>query len=72
MNLLNKNASEFLTQFYTETRGKNLDKRLSDVYEEIEMTGTYKLTLDELTFGACAAWRNSNRCMGRLFWKSLK
>jgi nitric-oxide synthase len=72
VNLLNKNASEFLTQFYTETRLKNLDKRLSDVYEEIEMTGTYKLTLDELTFGACAAWRNSNRCIGRLFWKSLK
>lgn len=72
MNLLQKNATEFLTQFYTETHRRNLDKRLSDVYDEIEVSGTYKLTLDELTFGACAAWRNSNRCIGRLFWKSLK
>ena len=72
MNLLHKNATEFLTQFYTESHRINLDKRLSEVYEEIELSGTYKLTLDELTFGACAAWRNSNRCIGRLFWKSLK
>ncbi|WP_107841670.1 nitric oxide synthase oxygenase [Metasolibacillus meyeri] len=31
----------------------------------------YQLTTEELTFGARVAWRNSNKCIGRLFWQSL-
>lgn len=31
----------------------------------------YELTAEELTFGARVAWRNSNKCIGRLFWQSL-
>ena len=39
---------------------------------EIEATGTYRHTPAELTFGARVAWRNSARCIGRLYWHSLR
>lgn len=39
--------------------------------EEIQKAGYFKPTYEELSFGAKVAWRNSNRCIGRLFWKSL-
>lgn len=32
---------------------------------------SFSLTTEELTFGARVAWRNSNKCIGRLFWNSL-
>ncbi len=45
--------------------------RLSEVRREIEKFGFYELTPEELDFGTKVAWRNSNRCIGRLFWQSL-
>src|SRR5260370_11964042 len=48
------------------------DRRLREVRREIEATGTYWHTADELEFGARVAWRNSSRCIGRLYWKSLR
>lgn len=39
---------------------------------EIERVGEYWPTTEELTFGARVAWRNSNKCIGRLFWQSLQ
>lgn len=38
---------------------------------EVERKGEYIPTTEELTFGARVAWRNSNKCIGRLFWQSL-
>ncbi|MEU8174427.1 nitric oxide synthase oxygenase [Microbispora hainanensis] len=49
-----------------------VDLRLREVLAEIDQTGTYTHTTSELTFGARVAWRNSNRCIGRLYWKSLQ
>ncbi|MEU6409327.1 nitric oxide synthase oxygenase [Microbispora sp. NPDC046933] len=46
--------------------------RLREVLAEIDQTGTYTHTTGELTFGARVAWRNSNRCIGRLYWRSLQ
>jgi nitric-oxide synthase len=65
-------AHTFLTQYFVESELQGLDIRLAQVEAEILHRGTYRLTEEELTFGAKVAWRNSNRCMGRLFWKSLK
>jgi nitric-oxide synthase len=65
-------AKTFLTQYFDESELQGLDTRLAQVEAEILLRGTYRLTEEELTFGAKVAWRNSNRCMGRLFWKSLK
>ncbi|WP_084216698.1 nitric oxide synthase oxygenase [Pseudonocardia spinosispora] len=66
-------ALEFLELYYTETRpASSLEQRLHQVRDEIAETGTYRHTNAELTFGARVAWRNSARCIGRLYWQSLR
>jgi len=42
------------------------------VRHEIDTTGSYTHTVDELTYGTRVAWRNSARCIGRLYWNSLR
>ena len=71
MQTLYDKANIFLTSYHSETGRDGLPSRLSAVEEEIRRSGTYVHTPDELTFGVRVAWRNSNRCIGRLFWKSL-
>ncbi len=66
-----KKASSFLVDIYNELDLPGFEKRLADVQKEIDSTGTYKHTFEELEHGARMAWRNSNRCIGRLYWKSL-
>ncbi|MGD9989268.1 MAG: nitric oxide synthase oxygenase [Pseudonocardia sp.] len=46
-------------------------QRRAAVLDEIAATGTYRHTEAELAFGARVAWRNSARCIGRLYWKTL-
>lgn len=50
----------------------NLDARVEQIALEIARTGTYEHTAQELEFGVQWAWRNSNRCIGRHMWRSLK
>jgi nitric-oxide synthase, bacterial len=64
-------ASQFITQFHNENHAGPPHKRLRRVRGEIETTGTYWHTPAELAFGARVAWRNSSRCIGRLYWQSL-
>ncbi|MBQ0138400.1 MAG: nitric oxide synthase oxygenase [Kurthia sp.] len=66
-------ATDFIMQFYKENKQEEnkLQERLSQIAHEIELTGSYKHTTEELHFGAKVAWRNSNKCIGRLFWNSL-
>lgn len=65
-------ADSFLRQFFKENDREEVELRIGQVYDEINQNGTYRLTEEELIFGAKLAWRNSNRCIGRLFWKGLK
>ena len=66
-------AEEFLRMFHAENRDSgSLQHRLDRMRYEVETVGTYRHTEAELTFGARVAWRNSARCIGRLYWKSLK
>jgi len=65
-------AEEFITLYYQEKELEGAETRKKEIAEEIEFTGTYTHTYEELEFGAKVAWRNSNRCIGRLFWKTLK
>ena len=44
---------------------------MNEIENEITRTGSYTHTYEELSYGAKLAWRNSNRCIGRLFWDSL-
>lgn len=63
-------AKDFLMQYCSE-------KKLSEDYvvmrlAQFEQTGRIDYTYEEIDYGAKLAWRNSNKCIGRLFWKSLK
>lgn len=46
--------------------------RTAQVRREHLRTGTYAPTAEELTFGGRVAWRNSARCIGRFYWRSLR
>ena len=46
-------------------------QRIAQVEEEYGETGTYDQTYDEAATGARLACRNSARCIGRLYWRSL-
>ncbi len=65
-------AARFITLFCNETQAGSPDRRLEQIRREAETTGTYRHTSAELEFGARVAWRNSSRCIGRLYWKSLR
>ena len=65
-------AEQFITLFYRENRLGAPDRRLWHVRRRIETSGTYWHTPAELEFGARVAWRNSSRCIGRLYWRSLR
>lgn len=69
-----KDAQSFITQMYQDLNKDHvsLNERLEIVQQEIESTGTYCHTQEELIYGARLAWRNSNRCIGRLFWDKLE
>jgi nitric-oxide synthase len=47
------------------------DARWKQVQVDIEDSGTYEHTQEELLIGAKLAWRNHARCSGRYSWRSL-
>lgn len=47
------------------------ESRLAEIRRAIDENGYYEHTGEELRHGARMAWRNSSRCIGRLFWESL-
>ncbi|MGW7366129.1 nitric oxide synthase oxygenase [Streptomyces sp. NPDC054841] len=66
-------AEEFLRLYHQEGAGAgDPGPRIAAVHAEIDATGTYRHTAAELAHGARVAWRNSNRCIGRLYWRSLR
>ncbi|WUV06268.1 nitric oxide synthase oxygenase [Amycolatopsis sp. NBC_01488] len=68
-------AEEFLERMFAEgaaEEGDRFETRLAEVRAEIAETGTYRHTAAELAYGARVAWRNSARCIGRLYWNSLR
>jgi nitric-oxide synthase len=66
-------ASSFIAICYRELgrTDAELRVRLEAIRHEIAHRGTYTHEADELTYGAKLAWRNSNKCIGRLFWDTL-
>ena len=60
-------AKSFFEQVELELSRPGLaQQRLKDLQED-----NFAFTKEELTFGARVAWRNSIRCVGRMFWPSL-
>ncbi|MGN5653204.1 nitric oxide synthase oxygenase [Bacillus sp. Brlt_9] len=65
-------ASQFITICYKELNKEQfIEERMKEIQVEIEKTGTYEHTFEELVHGSRMAWRNSNRCIGRLFWSKM-
>jgi nitric-oxide synthase, bacterial len=64
-------ARRFLDQYEREI-GVDMSLRRRVASTSLATAGSYWPTTDELTFAAKLAWRNSNRCVGRLYWKTLK
>ncbi|KIX90479.1 nitric oxide synthase [Staphylococcus microti] len=66
-------ARTFITDMYKELNLSDdaCSERIASIEQEIKATGTYRHTAEELTYGAQVAWRQSNRCIGRLFWDKL-
>ncbi|WP_419996587.1 nitric oxide synthase oxygenase [Streptomyces boninensis] len=69
---LAEQAEDFLLRYAAEEDVTGAGDRLAGVRAEIAATGTYTHTSAELAYGARVAWRNSNRCIGRLYWRSLR
>ena len=66
-------AERFLSMFYDENPGAGaLADRMRQVCAAVKEYGTYRHTPAELAFAARVAWRNSSRCIGRLYWHSLQ
>ena len=66
--MLLEEARSFIEMMYRELNYNPsiFDKRIKEI-EEIEHTGTYTHTLEELSYGAKLAWRNSNRVLDAYF-----
>lgn len=73
VNQLVMEAERFIGNCYRELQKpeQEIETRIQSIKQEISQTGTYEHTFEELEHGAKMAWRNSNRCIGRLFWDSL-
>jgi nitric-oxide synthase len=71
---MEEQAASFLGEAYFEL-GRSEEEaklRINEALLEIERTGSYTHTYEELKHGARMAWRNNNRCIGRLFWQTLE
>ncbi|XP_066533388.1 nitric oxide synthase, inducible-like [Hoplias malabaricus] len=68
-------AIDFINQYYKSFKTSKIEEhlaRVDEVAREIDTTGTYQLTTEELAFGAKQAWRNAPRCIGRIQWANLQ
>jgi len=66
-------AERFVVLFHTENpQAGPAAERMRQVVDEVRTHGTYRHTPDELAFAARVAWRNSSRCIGRLYWRTLR
>nr|AAW88577.1 nitric oxide synthase 2 [Lymnaea stagnalis] len=68
-------AKDFINQYFTSfemNKTRAHFHRLGEINDLIEKSGTYDLTMAELTFGAKHAWRNAPGCIGRSQWSKLQ
>lgn len=65
-------AEAFLRLMAQETVLPDINARLAEMRRQFGETGTWEQNEAEISFGARVAWRNSIRCIGRMFWPSLR
>lgn len=71
---LHQEAFEFLGLCCRELKWEKIkaDARFREVGHELDNSSIWTPTFEELEFGARVAWRNNAKCIGRLFWPTLK
>ncbi|MEU5306678.1 nitric oxide synthase oxygenase [Streptomyces noursei] len=47
-------------------------RRTREIRAELDATGTYRQSSEELCLGARIAWRNNPQCIGKFYWKGLE
>lgn len=68
----NAQAAQFIREYYAERPGGGDPRsRIEQAQEALARTGVWQKTPEELGFAARVAWRNAERCVGRLYWKGL-
>lgn len=66
-------ARSFLDSFRREIEPElNVEKRFEVVRDELQRHGQWQLSNQELRYGARLAWRQAERCVGRLYWQGLE
>ena len=65
-------AERFIALYQAENPEAACADRIRQIRTEVRAHGTYRHTAGELEFAARVAWRNSSRCIGRLYWRSLR
>ncbi|MBW4602681.1 MAG: nitric oxide synthase oxygenase [Calothrix sp. FI2-JRJ7] len=68
-----KKAKQYLDIIAHEQAWEPEDKarRWTEIQEEVQATGTYTHTYEELAYGAQLAWRNASKCIGRIQWNNM-
>jgi nitric-oxide synthase len=66
-----EDALAFL-DLYADEVGVDVTLRRTSVEREIASNGSYVQSTPELVHAARVAWRNSVRCIGRLYWNTLE
>jgi nitric-oxide synthase, bacterial len=65
-------ALAFIRQYHQENpEAGPVAERIAQVRASVSDAGTYDHTRAELSWGVRVAWRNSARCIGRLYWNNL-
>ncbi len=65
-------AKQVLRDCYKDAgASSSFEARWRKVEAEIDESGCYKQTYEELVYAARVAWRNSVKCIGRLYWQGL-
>ena len=68
-----KKAAEYLNVIASEQAWEESDRerRWQEIKAEVQATGTYTHTYEELAYGAQLAWRNTSKCIGRIQWNNM-
>ncbi|HYX18816.1 MAG TPA: nitric oxide synthase oxygenase, partial [Nostoc sp.] len=68
-----KKAKQYLDQIALEQAWEPEDqaRRWVEIQEEVNATGTYTHTYEELTYGAQLSWRNASKCIARIQWNNM-
>jgi len=66
-------ARSFLEHYRREVKRElDVEARLQQVRQELQERGRWDLSHDELRYGSRLAWRQAERCVGRLYWQGLE